>query len=291
MKAVIAVAGMGARFFPISKTINKCMLPILDQPVVAYAVADCLAAGADHIAIVTGTGETGSQVRHYFTEDTSLKDFFTARGWQDKYQTVAHLHDQAAFTFIEQPRDGRHGTALPVMLAAEFVDGEDFLFLTGGDFLLRTDGGHDVLALVTARAMAGTPGAMAAATVPGAMAHRYGVLTTKTNAHGHLILDSMVEKPSSYQAATAYINVSRALLSGQAMPYFDALRPAASNGEYQATDAIAAYARDHDVLIHAVAGQYHDCGDATGWLAANLAAASVSVFSVATDRVTPVGSR
>ncbi|MGW1640559.1 sugar phosphate nucleotidyltransferase [Streptomyces lavendulae] len=57
MKAVIAVAGMGTRFFPIAKTINKCMLPILDQPVLAYAVADCLAAGADQIAIVTGTGE------------------------------------------------------------------------------------------------------------------------------------------------------------------------------------------------------------------------------------------
>ncbi|MFE2149166.1 sugar phosphate nucleotidyltransferase [Streptomyces lavendulae] len=56
MKAVIAVAGMGTRFFPIAKTINKCMLPILDQPVLAYAVADCLAAGADQIAIGTGTG-------------------------------------------------------------------------------------------------------------------------------------------------------------------------------------------------------------------------------------------
>ncbi|MFD8289512.1 sugar phosphate nucleotidyltransferase [Streptomyces lavendulae] len=56
VKAVIAVAGMGPRFFPIAKTINKCMLPILDQPVLAYEVADCLAAGADQIAIVTGTG-------------------------------------------------------------------------------------------------------------------------------------------------------------------------------------------------------------------------------------------
>ncbi|MEU8333672.1 sugar phosphate nucleotidyltransferase, partial [Micromonospora sp. NPDC048839] len=84
MRAVIAVAGTGSRFFPIGKTINKCMLPILNQPVVAYAVADCIAAGAREIAIVTAPGEIGRQVRHYFTEDHDLKGYFTARGWQDK---------------------------------------------------------------------------------------------------------------------------------------------------------------------------------------------------------------
>jgi len=56
VKAVIAVAGMGTRFYPIAKTICKCMLPVLDQPVLAYAVADCITAGASEIAIVTAGG-------------------------------------------------------------------------------------------------------------------------------------------------------------------------------------------------------------------------------------------
>ncbi|MEV4757818.1 sugar phosphate nucleotidyltransferase [Micromonospora sp. NPDC049559] len=81
MKAVIAIAGMGSRFFPIAKTINKCILPIIDRPVVAYAVADCVAAGAREIAIVTAPGETGRQVRHYFSEDRDLAASFTARSW------------------------------------------------------------------------------------------------------------------------------------------------------------------------------------------------------------------
>ncbi|WSK74401.1 hypothetical protein OG295_39930 (plasmid) [Streptomyces sp. NBC_01276] len=231
-------------------------------------------AGADQIAIVTGTGETGRQVRHYFSEDTALRDFLTGRGQEDKYAPIAHLHEQAQFAFIEQPRDGRYGTALPVMLASGFISGDDFLLLAGDDLLLRADGGHDLADLTTARTRAGTPGAIAAATVPGHSAHRYGILTPpRTTPAGHPVLDSIAEKPTGYTQPTAYINISRALLSGDAVPYFDKLQPSKANGEYQATAAIAAYARDHEVLIHPVAGEYHDCGNTTGWLAANNAAA------------------
>jgi UTP--glucose-1-phosphate uridylyltransferase len=273
VKAVIAVAGMGTRFYPIAKTICKCMLPVLDQPVLAYAVADCIAAGADDIAIVTADGEPGRQVRHYFTEDTSLAEYFAARGQPWRYEPVAHLHDQASFTFIEQPRDtSRYGTALPAILAADFTSGEDFFLIAGDDLLLHGDGGSDLADLATARARAGTPAALAAATVPGRDAHRYGILQARTGDRGHQLLDDLIEKPARYEQSTAYVNISRALLPGDAVPYFSKLTPAA-NGEYQATDAITAFARDHDTLIHPVAGRYYDCGSPAGWLAANNAAA------------------
>ncbi|MFI2666327.1 sugar phosphate nucleotidyltransferase [Micromonospora carbonacea] len=271
MRAVIAVAGMGSRFFPIGKTINKCMLPILNQPVVAYAVADCVAAGARDIAIVTAPGEPGRQVRHYFSEDRGLKDYFTARGWQDKYAAVADLHTQATFTFLEQPRDDRYGTALPAIVAADFIAGDDFLLVAGDDLLLRSDGGSDLADLSAARTAAAAPAALAAATVPGTEAHRYGILHPRAAA-GHQLLDELLEKPNNYGEPTAYINISRTLLPAHALAYFQKLTPA-PNGEYQATDAVIAFARDHDVLIHPVAGDYHDCGNPAGWLAANNAAA------------------
>lgn len=280
MRAVIAVAGMGSRFFPIAKTINKCMLPILNRPVVAYAVADCVAAGAHEIAIVTAPGETGRQVRHYFSEDHDLKAYFAQQGWADKYTAVADLHTQADFTFIEQPRDDRYGTALPTILAADFIAGDDFLLVAGDDLLLRTDGGSDLADLAAACATAGTPAALAAATVPGSEAHRYGILHPRATEAGHHLLDQLLEKPDDYSESTAYINISRTLLPAQALTYFEKLTPA-SNGEYQATDAITAFARDHDVLIHPIIGQYHDCGNPAGWLAANNAA------SLAEARTTP----
>ncbi|MCZ7375246.1 sugar phosphate nucleotidyltransferase [Micromonospora sp. WMMC250] len=278
MKAVIAVAGMGSRFFPIGKTINKSMLPILNHPVLAYAVADCIAAGAREIAIVTAPGEAGRQVRHYLSEDHDLKAYFSARGWQDKYAPLADLHHQADFTFLEQPRDDRYGTALPAIIAAEFIDNEDFLLVAGDDLLLRADGGSDLADLAAARTAAGTPAALAAATVPGAEAHRYGILHPRTAAAGHHLLDELLEKPDSYGEPTAYINISRTLLPAHAVAYFQKLTPA-SNGEYQATDAVAAFARDHDVLIQPITGQYHDCGNPAGWLAANNAAAAIQALA------------
>lgn len=273
MRAVIAVVGMGTRFFPIGKTINKCMLPVLDQPVLAYAVSDCVAAGVREIAIVTAPGEAGRQVRHYFTHDRDLEDYFEARGWQDKYKPLAALHTQADFTFIEQPRDTeRYGTALPVTLSSDFIGDQDFLLVTGDDLLLRTDGGSDLADLVAARTAAGAPGAIAAAAVPGADAHRYGVLTPRTTSAGHPVLGSLLEKPAGYDAPNAYVNISRILLPATALRHFEKLAPAA-NGEYQATDAIADWARDHDLLIHPINGHYYDCGTPAGLLAANNAAA------------------
>ncbi|MFI6883791.1 sugar phosphate nucleotidyltransferase [Streptosporangium canum] len=273
-KAVIAVAGYGSRFFPIGKSINKCMLPILNRPVVELAVADCLAAGVRQIALITAPGETGRQVRHYFSHDPDLEAHFAGRGWQAKYELLSDLHRGAEFTFLEQPRDDRYGTAVPAMVAGKFVDGDAFLFLAGDDLLLRPDGGSDLADLVAARKHAGTPAALAAATVAGADAHRYGILATRHDEHGNRLLEAIVEKPAHHRDPIAHINISRALLPGDFIDYLDAL-PCAANGEYQSTDAIEAYARDHDVLVHPVTGQYHDCGNTTGWLAANLAAAQM----------------
>ncbi|MFI1184294.1 sugar phosphate nucleotidyltransferase [Streptomyces sp. NPDC020799] len=280
MRAVIAVAGMGTRFFPIGKTINKCMLPVLDQPVLAYAVADCVAAGVHEIAIVTAPGEAGRQVRHYFTHDRDLENYFEARGWQDKYEPLAALHTQADFTFIEQPRSTeRYGTALPVTLSADFIGDQDFLLIAGDDLLLRSDGGSDLADLIAARTTKGTPGAVAAAIVPGNDAHRYGVLTPREARDGYHVLKGLLEKPSGYELPYAYINISRTLLPATALRHFEKLAPAA-NGEYQATDAIAEWAHDNDLLIHPINGHYYDCGNPAGLLAANNAAAHAQGLTV-----------
>lgn len=273
-KAVIAVAGYGSRFFPVAKTLNKCMLPILDRPVLHLAVQDCVAAGATQIAIVTAPGD--QQVRHYFTRDAELERHFHERGWDHKYASIAGLHDLADFTFLEQPRPGRYGTAIPAMVARDFVGDDDFLLLSGDDVLLRGDTGSDLADLVQQRTTAGTAAAIAAATVPGTDAHRYGVLIGWP---GQPLLDHIEEKPADYTAPTAHVNISRYLLPGSFTTYLDKLRPAA-NGEYQLTDAVHALAQDHDVLIHPIQGTYHDCGDPAGLLSANLAAARIAGLTI-----------
>lgn len=150
------------------------MLPILDKPVLHLTVEDCVRAGVREIAIVTAPGDT--QVRHYFSRDQETEAHFRDRGWEAKWERVADLHELADFTFVEQPRDGRYGTAPPPMAAADFVGGDDFLCLSGDDLLLRDDGGSDLADMVAHWENAGTAAALAAAVVPGESASRYGVL-------------------------------------------------------------------------------------------------------------------
>ncbi|MFG3056687.1 sugar phosphate nucleotidyltransferase [Kitasatospora sp. NPDC048239] len=166
LTAVIAAAGVGSRFFPIGKTTPKCMLPVWNRPRLSYTVADCIAAGADRIAVVTAPGECTRQVRHFLTPDPEMERYFAARGWQHKYEPIARPVP-AEITVIEQPRDtGHYGTALPPMCAAEWIAGDDFLLVSGDDLLLRLDQGSDLADLVAARRSAGTTGAVAVAARP-----------------------------------------------------------------------------------------------------------------------------
>ena len=176
-KAVIAVAGYGSRFFPIAKTINKCMLPVLNKPILQLAVEDCVRAGIQQIAIVTAPGD--SQVRHYFGHDEGMRRHFHERGWDAKYEAIAGLENLAEFVFLEQPRDGRYGSALPAMVATDFIDGDPFVLMSGDDMVLREDGGCDLSDMVRHRAQTGVPGVIAAATKPGEQAHKYGVFVTR----------------------------------------------------------------------------------------------------------------
>jgi UTP--glucose-1-phosphate uridylyltransferase len=251
------------------------MLPILNRPVVDYVVADCVAAGVREIALVIAPGEGGRQIRHYFGHDAEMEAHFKDRGWEQKYEQIADLHQQAEFVFIEQPRDGRYGTALPALLAEDFVADDDFFLLAGDDLLLREDGGSDLADLARARGAAASPAAVAAAVVPGADAGRYGVLAGRESAGGFSLLETIVEKPADFTGIEASAYISRSLLPAEILQYFLKLVPA-SNGEYQATDALQAFAHDHEVLIHPVVGSYFDCGNTNGWLAANLAAARAS---------------
>ena len=273
-KAIIAVAGFGSRFFPVAKTLNKCMLPILTKPVVQFAVEDCVRAGATDIAIVTAPGQAGEQVRHYFSPDPDTEAYFHSRGWNAKWQSAANLHTIADIRFIEQPRDGRYGTAVPAMIGLDFIGDDDFLLLTGDDLLLRDDAGSDLADLVARRTAAGTPAALAAATVDGSQAHRYGVLSTRNlDADTHLY-NGVIEKPQDWHKPTCFINISRYLFAGEITTYLQALQPNPTTGEYQTTDVIEAYAADHDITVSPVTGTYYDCGNVTGWLAANNAAAA-----------------
>jgi len=134
-KAVIAAAGLGTRMFPITKTIDKAMLPIGSRPAIDLIVAKCKAAGVEQIAMVLRSGST--QLQHYYTPDSNLESLLARHSWQSKGEVFAEIGCGLDFQFIYQCLEiDDYGTAVPLLLAADFIDGEPFYYISGDDICI-----------------------------------------------------------------------------------------------------------------------------------------------------------
>jgi UTP--glucose-1-phosphate uridylyltransferase len=276
LKAVISTAGFGSRFFPLTVAVNKSLLPILNRPVIDYLVAELLPAGVQDIAFVTLPGD--DQIRRYFEKTEWIERYFHDRNWSEKYETVARLYESLAgvrFEWIEQPIDGNYGTAIPPLLAREWIGDSDWFLLSGDDVVLRADGGSDLADMLRDRDMAGAHGALQVTEVPRHRVSRYGIIRTRQH-NGWNVLDGAVEKPKPEDAPSNLASISRFLLKPDFFRTLEALDPDPGSGEYQSITALITYAQDHPVLVYTIAGEYHDCGQPSSWLEANNAAARMS---------------
>ena len=145
-KAIIPVAGWGTRMLPITKAIEKCMLPIGTRPVIDYVVQDFLKAGIDDIYFVVG--EQSSQIENYYRSNIQLNDYLRRKGKNDALPLVAPLKG-VSIHFITQPSTGGYGTSVPVGMASEFIgDDESALVIMGDQFFYRRDDGSNTKDLI-----------------------------------------------------------------------------------------------------------------------------------------------
>lgn len=260
-KAIIPVAGWGTRRLPITKTIEKCMLPIGNRPLVDYVVQDCLKAGITELIFIVG--EDSTQLQDYYRSNIKLNDFLRRNGKEELLPKVAPLKD-VKLHFVTQSSYGRYGTAVPVAIAADFIEaGESVVVLMGDDFIWNEDGSSEVARLITA-----TPeGAcgLLAAEVPHESVSRYGVI--ESDSQGNYV--RIVDQPAADDAPSNLINISKYVLTKEVVDMAVNVPPA-HNGEYQLPDAINQYvAAGGQVKVVPVAGQYLDGGSVEGWLQAN----------------------
>lgn len=145
-KAIIPVAGWGTRRLPITKTIEKCMLPIGNRPLIDYNVQDCIKAGITEIIFVVG--EQSSQLQEYYRSNIPLNDYLRNNNKNDLLPLVAPLKG-VRFHFVVQPGYGKYGTAVPVALAAEYVNpGESVIVVMGDDFFYNSDDSSETERLI-----------------------------------------------------------------------------------------------------------------------------------------------
>lgn len=263
-KAIIPVAGWGTRMLPITKSIEKCMLPVGLRPVIDYVVQDVLRAGVTDIYFVVG--EQSTQVQSYYRSNIQLNDYLRRAGKEDKLSMVAPLKD-VSIHFLIQPSTGGYGTSVPVGLCSEFIaDDEQAFVIMGDQFFWRRDGGSnaaDLAALVAAR---GLSAGLLGNPVDDDFIPLTGVI--EKDAEGNFV--RVVEKPTLEEAPSNLSNSSFYVLDKKIFELARTLPANPKRGEFELTDAINAYvASGGKIAVGEASGEYMECGSPRGWLKAN----------------------
>jgi UTP--glucose-1-phosphate uridylyltransferase len=266
-KAIILIAGYGTRRLPITKVIEKCMLPILNRPVVDYVVEDCIKAGITDIYFVISKGAT--QIRDYYQQAPVLESYLqeSAKVGASPLITPSPVR----FHFVEQDTapGAKYGTTVPVWLCRHYIKADEHvLVLTGDDFIYNADGSSEVARLIAMAEQYGTDGALLSVEVPLDQTSHYGVLVTERTTYLRFV--SIQEKPAVANAKSRLINVSKYLVGGNFFAYVDQVMQHPQEGEYQITDPLNAYvAAGKTMAVVPAQGVYLDSGTVEHWLYAN----------------------
>ena len=265
-KAVLPVAGMATRFLPASKAVPKVMLPVVDTPLIQYAVDEARAAGIEEFVFVTGRGE--ATIRDHFNRDDELDAHLAARH-DDTAQALAAgavlAPGAASFARQEEPLGLGHA----VLCAQHLVGDEPFAVLLPDELLLGTP--PCLAELVELHGQTGG-NVVALAEVPQAETGRYGIAEVVAEDGRTVTLSGMVEKPAPEQAPSRLALIGRYVLQPTIFARLAAQAPGAG-GEIQLTDAMAAMTGDASFRGVRFSGQRFDCGSPAGFLQATVACA------------------
>jgi len=267
-KAIIPVAGWGTRMLPITKSIEKCMLPVGTRPVIDYIVQDVVRAGVKDIYFVVG--EQSTQVQSYYRSNIQLNDYLRRAGKQDKLPLVAPLRD-VRIHFLTQPGTGGYGTSIPVGLASEFIEqGESAFVIMGDQFFWRGDGGSNAADLAELVESRGLSAGLLGNPVEEEFIPQTGII--ETDNQGNFV--RIIEKPKLEEAPSNLSNSSFYVLNKEIFELARILPANPKRGEFELTDAINAYIDGGGVIVVGEAkGEYMECGSPSGWLKANNAMA------------------
>lgn len=267
-KAIIPVAGWGTRRLPITKIIEKSMLPVGNRPLVDYSVQELVKAGVKDIYFVISNVEP-CQVREFYKDNLALNQYLIDRGKEDKLEKAVTLPKDVKVHYVSQDPSAKYGTAVPIALAVEeFKIDEPVLVFMGDDFIWNPGGESATEALVKSIQNA-TDSAILGVEIDQQDVEKYGVLSAE---NGKLI--GVVEKPTPEEAPSNLINVSKYIMSPELLQrivkYVNEHDFGPKDQEYMVTDPIDDYIKDGGTMrIATTKGEYLDGGSVEGWLHAN----------------------
>src|SRR3990170_4854391 len=266
-KAVFPAAGWGTRFLPATKASPKEMLPLVDKPVIQYAVEEAVAAGIEQVIIVTSSQKRA--IEDHFDSSFELESLLEARGEIETLRKVRHISDLAQVSYVRQKEQLGLGHA--VLMARELVGHEPFAVILSDDVVVaqRPCIGQLIHAYGQTHASC-----VAVMQVPHEDTSRYGVIDPDPDASDHgdprlHKLRGLVEKPTPAAAPSDLAIIGRYVLTPKIFEKLEQT-PRGAGGEIQLTDAIQALMQEQSVYGYAFEGVRYDAGTTMGWLKASV---------------------
>lgn len=263
-KAVFPVAGLGSRFLPATKAQPKEMLPIVDKPLIQYAVEEAVAAGVTELIFITGRNKRA--IEDHFDTAYELEAELEAAGKTALLETVRNvIPKNVNCIYIRQSSPLGLGHA--VLCARPVVGNDPFAVLLADDFMDTAEGHKPVLAQMTDLYTYERSSILAVQDVPREQTRQYGIVSAAPYRPNLELVSGIVEKPQPADAPSTLAVVGRYVLSASIFGYLETIGKGAG-GEIQLTDGIAALMQAERVLAYRYAGQRYDCGSKLGYLQA-----------------------
>ena len=264
-KAVFPVAGMGTRFLPATKANPKEMLPVVDKPLIQYAVEEAITAGITQMVFVTSSSKRA--IEDHFDSNFELESLLASKGKRDLLEIVRGvLPKGVSCAYVRQPVALGLGHA--VLCAREVIGNEPFAVILADDLI---DGGEhgSCLGQMVERYTTHQCSVLGVEQVPFEETHRYGIVRSDPLSERLGRIQQIIEKPTPDKAPSNLAVVGRYLLTPR---IFDLLATTGrgTGEEIQLTDAIAQLLNEESVLAYRFQGRRYDCGNKLGFLEATV---------------------
>ncbi len=262
-KAVIVAGGWGTRFLPVTKSIPKEMLPLLDRPMIHHAVVEAVNSGIRQVVMITAKGKQA--IADYFADNPELESFLKQKGKEGLYESVRRLSQLADISYVRQ--EERLGLGHAILMAKDVVGDEPFAVLLPDDII---DSRVPALKQLIAVFEQYNSSVLAVEHIVRQDTIKYGVIEPKPVSAGISQVLDLVEKPAPADAPSDLGIVGRYILTPQIFKAIEATAPG-RGGEIQITDALKLLLKQQAIYALEFDGIRHDTGTPLGWLKAQLA--------------------
>jgi UTP--glucose-1-phosphate uridylyltransferase len=262
-KAVFPVAGLGTRFLPATKAIPKEMLPIIDKPLIEYAVEEAVMAGIEEIIFITS--HTKRSIEDHFDRNLELEDKLMKSGKKDAIKKInRNIFQDVTFTYVRQK--SQKGLGHAILQAKHLIKDESFAILLADDLIINNPSATQQLINVALETNSSVIGLNK---VPKEHISRYGVISSadvSSKGEKLFLLDGIIEKPQLNPPSDIAV-FGRYVLSHHIFNYLEIIDPGVG-GEIQLTDAIKLMLKQHEVNGYLYDGVKFDCGSKEGYVQA-----------------------